>query len=171
MNWVDTLSLAAWGSGLAVGLFAGLMRVWLPLLFLMVGMGFGGALGEVIGPAFSPFIDSERGQTAAAFLVVFAAMMLFGAFITLAAFGPLTIASSLVSVIPMGATINKAGGVLLGLLFTGTFLAVVLIGLQQIPVKSVSRAIDESSIASAPLGWVDRYVASIEISDERDNFD
>ena len=45
-------------------------------------------------------------------------------------------------------------------------LSVILIALQQLAVGSVGEAIDGSSFASGPISWIDRYVASIELSDE-----
>ncbi len=163
--------LASLGTGVLMGVVAGLTRIWVPVAFLLVGVGLSGGIGDMIAPAFSLVSDSETGQTAAGFLLVFMVIMLAGAFITLALLVPLTVLSTLVPLIPMGSLINRAGGALLGLLLGVVFISVVLIGLQQIPVEAVGRALGESAFASGPIGWVDRFVASIEISKDWKNFD
>ncbi len=50
-------------------------------------------------------------------------------------------------------------------------LSIVLIDLQQYPMLAVGKAFVESSVASAPIGWVDRYITSIEISPEYNGWD
>ena len=164
MNWVDVLSIVAWGSGAAWGLSAGLMRAWVPFLFLLAGVGFAGTLGIVIGPALSWLVDSEGGQAAVAFLIVLSPMLLLGIWVTVATRKPLSVAFSLVELFPMALLFNRAGGILMGALLGCVLIAVLLLSLQQIPVNSVGAAIEESSFASGPIKWVDRYVASVEFS-------
>ncbi len=156
--------LAACLSGMSVGLLAGFLKIWLPLLFLLAGTGFAGALATAFGPSLLGFLDSENTQLAAAFLVVFAAMQVMGAVVHTLMSYPLTVASAMVSLVPMGALLNRAGGILAGLLYGCVFLSVILIALQQVPVDSIAEGMDESSYAHRPIGWVDRYVASIEIA-------
>ena len=52
----------------------------------------------------------------------------------------------------------------MGVLFPCILLSVILIGLQQIPVVAIAKGIEDSSFASGPISWVDRFVASIELS-------
>ena len=171
MNWVDVLSLAFWTIAALWGLKSGLMYAWLPFLFLLAGAGFAGALGLLIGPALFPFIDTAAGQAATGFFLVFAAFGLLGAVVTKAMRPLLMAASRLSSLSPTGALFNQGGGLLIGVLFGCILLSVVLIGLQQLPAGAVGRALDESSFAGKPVGWVDRYVASLELSHDRDHID
>ena len=149
-----------------MGLAAGLMRIWVPFVFLVAGTLFAAGLGELVGSGVFGFIESEARQELAGFFLIFAATLVVGAVIALALLVPLSIASALMSLVPMGGMVNRAGGLALGTLTGLIVVSVILIGLQQYPVASVGRAIAESSVASAPIGWVDRFVASIEISPE-----
>ena len=156
--------MVAWWSGALVGLVAGFMRGWVPFAFLLAGMGFGGTLAIVIGPGLIRFVSSESGQAAAGFFLVFFLVLLLGALVTYALRGPLTMASSLTVLFPMGFLLNRLGGLLVGVLFPCILLSVILIGLQQIPVVAIAKGIEDSSFASGPISWVDRFVASIELS-------
>ena len=95
-----------------VGLVDGFMRGWVPFAFLLAGMGFGGTLAIVIGPGLFRFVSSESGQAAAGFFLVFFLMLLLGAVITYPLRGPLTMASSLTVLFPMGFLLNRLGGLL-----------------------------------------------------------
>ena len=164
MNWVDIISLVTWGLGAAVGLVAGFIRIWPVLAFALGGTGIGGTIGYLVGPGFFGFVDSEEGRIAAAFLLVFALMVLLGAVVTHAMRGPLSIASALTAIFPLGGLLNHVGDMLGGTLLCCVFVSVILIALQQLPVPRVADALQTASIAYGPMGWVDRYVASIEIS-------
>ena len=147
------------------------MRIWVPFAFLMTAIAFGGGLSSLVGPAVFGFIESEARQELAGFFLVFAGILSVGAIIALAVWGPLSVASTLMSLVPWGGLLNRVAGLLMGTLLGLILLSVILIGLQQYPVSAVGRAIAESSVASAPIGWVDRYVASIEISSEWEDWD
>ena len=149
-----------------MGLVGGLFRIWLPILFLMSALGFASGLSILVGPRVFSFIESESRQELAGFFLIFVVMLAVGLVITRAVWHPLSIASALMSVLPGGGLLNRVGGMLLGVLSGLVLLSVVLIGLQQYPVPAVGRAIAESTVASGPIGWVDRYVASLEISEE-----
>ena len=149
-----------------MGLFAGFIKISVTFAFLLAGVGFAGGLANVIGPSFSGFLGSESSQTAAAFLVVFAAMQVLGAIVAALLRKPVSIASGLSALFPMGFLFNRGGGVMAGVLFGWISVSVFLISLQHWPVDAVGRGINESSIARGPIGWVDRYAASIEISQE-----
>ena len=168
---MDVISVVAWGSYALMGLVAGFMRVWVPLTFLLVGMGFAGGLAPLIGPGIFGFIDSESSQTVVGFFLVFGVFMLLGAVITRVLWGPLTVMSTLMELFPIGALFNRLGGLLVGTLFGCVFLSLVLMGLQQYPVNAVGRAMGESSFAVKPIGWVDRYVATLEFSTDWEDFD
>jgi hypothetical protein len=170
VNWVDFAFLIAVGSGALWGLGYGLIRVGFACGLLVASIGIACTAAFAIGPSLSWFGDTESEQTAAAFLIVFALMMVAGAFVNFLIRIPLTMATTLVSRIPVASKLNRGGGLIAGLLFGWVLLSVSLIGLQQVPVGNVGEGIDESTIASAPIGWVDRHVASIEISTERNDY-
>lgn len=166
MNWVDIISLAVWGSGALAGLAGGLFRIWVPLLFLLASLGIAGGLDVPAGSRIFFFIESESRQVLAGFFLVFLSLLGIGAFVTKAAWRLLSVGSSLTSLVPFGSLLNRVGGLLLGALTGLILVSVVLSGLQQYPVPAVGKAIAESSVASAPVAWIDRYAASIGISDE-----
>ena len=138
---------------------------------LVFSMGIAGMAALAIGPSLSWIGDSERGGAAAAFLVVFAFLIVAGAFINLLLRIPLTMASSMVSKIPVVNLLNRAGGLISGVLFGWLLISVTLIGLQQLPVGTVGKSIDAASFASGPISWADRYVASIEIASGREEYE
>ena len=171
MNWVDTISLMAWVVGAAIGLFFGFIRIWVPFAFLIAGVGFAGALAFAFGPSLSGVLETKGAQLTAAFFAVFAITQLLGAFMAYTTRHLMSIASALVSVFPMGALLNRGGGFVAGTVYGCIFVSVIFIGLYQWPVETVTRGVQESSFAQRPIGWVDRYVASIEISSDWDDFD
>ncbi len=171
MNWVDTISLTAWVVGAVAGLFFGFIRIWIPFAFLMAGVGFAGALALAFGPSLSGLLETEGAQLTAAFFVVFAISQLLGAFIAHTTRHFMSIASVLVSVAPMGALFNRTGGFAAGLVYGCIFVSVILIGMHQWPLETVTKGVQESSFAHRPIGWVGRYVASIEISSDWDDLD
>ena len=156
----------AWSVGAAIGLFYGFIRMWVPFAFLIAGVGLAGALAFAFGPSLSGVLETEGSQLKAAFFAVFVIAQLLGAFIAYTMRHLMVIASALVSVFPMGALLNRGGGVVAGPLYGCIFVSVILIGLHQWPVDTVTRGVQESSFAHMPIGWVDRYVASIEISSD-----
>lgn len=161
---MDVISLVVWVAGALMGFAAGFIRIMIPFMFVASGVGFAGALTFALGPSLFRYMETEDGQTAAAFLAVFAALQLLGGLIAYLVRRPMSIFSSLVSVFPMGSLFNKGGGLAGGIFAACVFVSVILIALQQLPVEGVGRAIEESSFAHGPIGWVDRFVAAIEIA-------
>ena len=161
---MDVISLVAWVAGASVGFAAGFIKIMIPFVFVVSGVGFAGALAFAFGPSLLRFMETGDGQTAAAFLVVFVALQLLGCLLAHLVRRPMSIFSSLVSVFPVVSLINKAGGLAGGVFAACVFVSVILIALQQLPVEGVGRAIEDSSFASGPIGWVDRFVAAIEIA-------
>ena len=164
MNWVDVISLAAWVAGASVGFAAGFIKIMIPFMFVASGVGFAGALAFAFGPSLFRYMETEDGQAAAAFLAVFVALQLLGGLIAYLVRHSMSILSSLVSVFPIGSLFNKGGGLAGGIFAACLFVSVILIALQQLPVGGVASAIEESSFAHEPIGWVDRFVAVIEIA-------
>ena len=158
--------LAAWVAGAILGLSAGILRAWIPLAFLLAGVGFAGGLGILVGHEVFSFIESEPTRELAGFFLVFAIMLVVGLFVTRAIWHPMSIATALMSIFLWGVILHRAGGLLLGVLFSTALLSVVLLGLQQYPVPAVLEGLAGSSFASSVVAWVDRYVASLEISEE-----
>lgn len=163
---MDVISLVAWVAGASVGFAAGFIKIVIPFVFVVSGVGFAGASAFALGPSVFRFMETEDGQTAAAFLAVFAALQLLGCLLAYLVRRPMSIFSSLVSVFPMVSLFNKSGGLAGGFFVACVFVSVVLVALQQLPVEGVGGAIEESSFAHGPIGWVDRFVAAIEIADD-----
>ena len=162
---MDVISLVAWVAGATVGLGSGFIRIMIPFVFVASGVGFASFLAFAFGPSLFRFMETEDGQTAAAFLAVFAAIQLVGGFIAYLVRHPMSIFSSLVSIFPTGSLFNKSVGLVGGVFVACVFVSVIFIALQQLTVEGVGRAIEESSFAHVPIGWVDRFVAAIEIAD------
>ena len=152
--------------GLAMGLAGGFLKIMLPFLFLLAGVGLAGTVSMAVGPALPEFLGGERSQTAVTFLVVLAALQVVGFVVSgLMSLG-IAAASAALSATPMGDLVNRSGGAVAGLVYGCVLLSVFLVALQQVPVESVSDAIGESSYAHRAIGWVDAYAPSIEISPE-----
>ncbi len=156
--------MAVWASGALLGYAAGMARVFLPFIFVVAGISMSSALGLLIGPLVFFFVEDTARQDVAGFFLVFAAMLFLGLFVTLSIWAVMSMATPLMSVLPMGRQINRAGGLLMGSLASLVLLAVILIGLQQYPVASVGQGLAESSFASRPVHWLDHYLPALEIS-------
>lgn len=151
--------------GLAVGLLAGFLKIMLPFLFLLAGVGLADAVSVSVGSSLPEFLGGEHSRIAIVFLVVFVILQAIGAMVSSLMRVAMTAASAAASAAPNVALLNRSAGAAAGLIYVWMFLSVFLIALQQIPVTAISEAIGESSFAHWPIGWADRFVASIEISD------
>lgn len=158
--------MVVWASGALLGYSAGMLRVFLPFVFLVSAIALASALGLLIGPLVFFFIEDAARQDVAGFFLVFAATLGVGLLVTLPMWGLLSAATPLMSVFPMGKQINRMGGLMIGTFSGLALLAVVITGLQQYPVTSVGQGMAESSFASEPVRWLDRYIATLEISPE-----
>ena len=156
--------LVACLAGLATGLVGGFFKILLPFIFLLAGVAVAGTISNAVGPALPEVLGDDHSQTAVVFLVVLAALQAAGFMLSGILSLAMMAASAAVSATPMGALFNRAGGAVAGLLYGCVFVSVFLIALQQIPVESVAEAIGDSSFAHRPIGWVDKYAPSIEIS-------
>ena len=156
--------LIAVGSGAAWGLGYGFIRVGFSLGLLIAAMGLASSAALAIGPSLSWLRDSDSERSAAAFVAVFVPLMAAGALINFLIRIPLTMATALISMVPIANKVNRAGGLIAGLLFGWVLVSVALIGLQQLPVSPVGKGLDQATFASGPIGWVDRYVAAVEIT-------
>ena len=171
MNWVDILFLIAVISGAAWGLGYGFIRIGFACGILIAAMGLAGTAAFAIGPSLSWVRDSESERSAAAFLVVFVLLMVVGAMVNFLIKIPLTMVTALVSVVPIVNKLNRGGGLIAGLLFGWILVSVALIGLQQLPVAAVGKGIEQATFASGPIGLVDRFVATIDLSPEVREYD
>ena len=163
---MDTTILVASLGGLALGLLGGFLKLLIPFLFLLAGVGVAGTVSMAVGPSLPEFLGNEHARVAIVFLVGFAALQAVGRVVAALMSIGIAAATTAVSAAPVGALLNRAGGAMAGLIYGCVLVSVLLIALQQIPVSSVSDAIRESSFAHRPIGWVDRYVAAIEIADD-----
>ena len=164
VNWVDTTMLIACLGGLAFGLLGGFLKLMIPFLFLLAGVGLAGTVSMAVGPSLPELLGEEHSREAIVFLVVFAALLAVGGVVSSIMSLGIAAATTAISVAPVGALLNRAGGAVAGLIYGCILLSVLLIALQQIPIPSVYDAVGDSSFAHRPIGWVDRYAPSIEIS-------
>ena len=165
MFLIAVISGAAWGLGY------GFIRIGFACGFLIAAMGLAGTAAFAIGPSLLWLRDSESERTAAAFLVVFVLLLVIGAIVNFLIKIPLTMVTALVSVVPIVNKLNRGGGLIAGLLFGWVLVSVALIGLQQLPVPAVGRGIEQATFASGPIGLVDRFVATIDLSPEVREYD
>ena len=163
--------MVAWVTGAAAGFAAGFVRTMIPFVFVVAGVGLAGTLAVDYGSVVFGFLDTEGSRTAALFLMVFMALQLVGSLISYLVRNPMSIVSTLVSMVPVGLPFNKGAGLAAGIVAAGIFVSVILIGLQQLPIERVGEGIRDSAIAREPMGWVDRVVAPIEISKEWQGLD
>ena len=80
----------------------------------MAGVGIAGTVAFAIGPSFPWFGESESEQTAAAFLLAFAFVMVAGAFVNFLMRIPMTLATAMVSLMPVVNLLNRGGGLIPG---------------------------------------------------------
>ena len=156
--------LAACLGGLGFGLLSGFLKMLAPIVLLAIGIWLSSAVSSAIGPRLPEFLNGEPSQTAIVFLLVFVALFAVSVKVSFLLGLAMTAATTAVSVTPMGALLNRAGGAVAGLIYGCVLLSVCLIALQQIPVDAVASAIGESSFARSPMAWVDRFIPSIELA-------
>ena len=169
VNWIDIIFILALGTGAAVGLVAGLMRVWVPFAFLMAGMGFAGGLVFAIVPEVFGSVENEARRELAVFGLAFIAFLALGALITGISWRALSFVSTLLDVVPMGILINRAGGILLGAFSSLIFLSVIMLSLQLYPYSRVAKAIDDSSFAGKAFAFVERFTTTMDFTPAQDD--
>lgn len=147
-----------------MGLLGGFIKTMIPFLLLVCGVGLAGTVAFALGPSLPEFLTEEESRMALVFLVVLTVLQLLGLMLSSLTSVATTAATTVVSATPTGALLNRGGGALAGLVYGCVFLSVFLIALQQIPVTAIADAIGEASFANRPIGWVDRYAPTVEIS-------
>jgi membrane protein required for colicin V production len=140
MNWVDIVILVVWGIAALWGLWAGLLRMLLPLLVIALGIFLASHLAEPIGNIFSPFTDKENIQTITAFVVIFIALLLVAGLVGF-------MLRAVMRFLVIFGLVDRLAGMLVGILAGFVLLSGALTAVQKYPVAGV-----EGDIHSSTLG-------------------
>ena len=154
------MSLVVWGAAALWGLKSGLMKTLIPFSFALFGLVVADSLGGLLGSSLPAIFGGGNGQALAGFFLVYAAMLVVGGALACTLRWVMSLLSTVTWALPLGIVANRGGGLLLGALTGCILLSSILFGFQRYPVAWVSDAVGESSLASAPVGWVDFYVTT-----------
>lgn len=154
MNWVDAaiiISLAVAGFW---GLSAGLIRIILPLLTLIIGLVLASRLDNQAGSLFSPLTDSEGGQRLLGFIAVFLLVFLSGGLVsTLVKAGM----RFMFFLSPIDHLLGAVAGVILGLLLVGG----ILIAQDRYPVTGIEDDVRRSVMGEFMVDKADDLIRGI----------
>ena len=140
MNWIDAVVLIGWGVTAGWGFSAGLVRIIIPLIAVIVGLALSSRIAEDVGNIFSGLTDSEATQSIAGFILIFLGLFIISA---IASFW----VGMLVRFLPLFGFANKLAGMAAGLVIGFLLLSGVLTGVQRFSDR-MDDDIDESSLGS-----------------------
>jgi len=140
MNWIDAVVLIGWGVTAGWGFAAGLVRIVIPLVAVIVGLALSSRIAEDVGNLFSGLTDSEATQAIAGFVLIFLGLFILSA---IASFW----IGMVVRFIPLAGLANKLAGMAVGLVIGFLLLSGVLTGVQRFSDR-VDDDIDESALGS-----------------------
>ncbi len=141
MNWVDIVILVVWGMTTFWGYSAGLLRILVPFISLIVGLALSSRIGDSVGELFSVVTDNENAQTIAGFLLVFGVLFIAGGILSF-------VARKALGIIPLFGFANSLAGMAVGLLIGFVLLSGVLTNIQRFPVRDYDETIDESALGA-----------------------
>ena len=140
MNWIDLAVLAVWVLTALWGFRTGLLRMFVPLVVVIVGLALSSRISDSVGNIFSSFTADENLQTIGAFTVIFLGLFIIGSLVAQAL-------KTALQFLPLFGLANGLSGAAVGIVVGFLLLSGVLTGLQRFPVGNVQEKIDES-----PLG-------------------
>ncbi len=140
MNWIDAVVLIGWGVTAGWGFSAGLVRIVIPLIAVIVGLALSSRIAEDVGNVFSVVTDNEATQAIAGFILRFLGLFIISA---LASFW----IGMVVRFIPLFGLANKLAGMAVGLIIGFLLLSGVLTGVQRFSDR-MDDDIDESALGS-----------------------
>jgi len=141
MNWVDIVILVVWGMTTLWGYSAGLLRILVPFISLIVGLALSSRIGDSVGEIFSVVTDNENAQTIGGFLLVFGVLFIAGGILSF-------VARKVLGIIPLFGFANSLAGMAVGLLIGFVLLSGVLTNVQRFPVRDYDETIDESALGA-----------------------
>ena len=140
MNWIDLAVLVVWALTALWGFRTGLLRMFVPLVVVIVGLAVSSRVSDSVGNIFSSFTANENIQTVGAFVLIFLGLFIIGSIVA----NFLRIA---LKFIPLSGLANGLAGATVGILVGFLLLSGVVTGVQKYPVGNLPETIDES-----PLG-------------------
>ncbi len=140
MNWIDAVVLIGWGVTAGWGFSAGLVRVVIPFIAVIVGLALSSRIAEDVGNLFSVVTDNEATQAIAGFVLIFLGLFIISA---IASFW----ISMVVRILPLFGLANKLAGLAVGIVIGFLLLSGVLTGVQRYSDR-MDDDIDESSLGS-----------------------
>ena len=140
MNWIDLVVIGVWGAAGLWGLMSGLLQMCIPFVSLLAALTLSSRFGASLGGVFAGFTDSEIVQKAAGFLLAFVVVFVLGSVMGF-------FVRQILNRIPVVGTVNKLGGLALGVLIGFVLLSGVLTGLQRWPIGD-----SEMVLANSALG-------------------
>ncbi len=140
MNWIDVVVLVGWGVTAGWGFSAGLVRIIIPLIAVIVGLAVSSRIAEDVGNLFSVVTDSEATQAIAGFVLIFVGLFIISAILSFWV-------GMVVRFIPLFGFANKLAGMAVGLIIGFLLLSGVLTGVQRYSDR-MDDDIDESPLAT-----------------------
>ncbi len=140
MNWIDAVVLIGWGVSAGWGFSAGLVRVVIPFIAVIVGLALSSRIAEDVGNIFSVVTDSEATQAVAGFVLIFLGLFIISA---IASFW----IGMVIRFLPLFGLANKLAGMAVGIIIGFLLLSGVLTGVQRFSDR-MDDDIDESALGS-----------------------
>jgi uncharacterized membrane protein required for colicin V production len=140
MNWIDAIVIIAWILTALWGFSAGLIRIVIPLVAVIVGLAVSSRIAEDVGNIFSGLTDSEGAQTIGGFVLIFLGIFIISAIVSFW-IGMVT------RFLPMFGILNRTAGMAAAIVIGFLLLSGVLTGVQKFSDR-VDDDIDESALGS-----------------------
>ena len=142
MNWIDLVVLAVWALAVGWGFTAGLIRMVIPLVTVIVGLAVSSRIADSVGNVFSSFTDNEDYQTIGGFILVFVGLFIVGSIMGF-------ILRTALRFIPLTGLAEKLAGLAAGLVLGFVLLSGVLTGVQKHPFNDeLVEDIDDSALGA-----------------------
>ncbi|PKB77791.1 MAG: hypothetical protein BZY88_20680 [SAR202 cluster bacterium Io17-Chloro-G9] len=140
MNWIDLAVLVVWALTALWGFRTGLLRMFVPLVVVILGLAVSSRVSDSVGNIFSSFTANENIQTIGAFVLIFLGLFIIGSIVG-------QFLRTALQFVPLFGLANGLAGAAVGVVVGFLLLSGVLTGVQRFPVANLQETIDES-----PLG-------------------
>ncbi len=155
MNWIDAVVLVVWGITALWGFSAGLVRLAISLLLVIVGLALSSRIAGDVGGMFSGLTDNEGAQTVGGFILIFLGVSIIGA---VASFWIGTILRFL----PIFGLANRLGGLAVGVIIGFLLLSGILTGAQRFTDRT-DDDIDESALGTFMADHFDVVIRGVKL--------
>lgn len=140
MNWIDAVVLLVWVVMALWGFSAGLIRIGLSLVAVIIGLVVSSRIAEDVGNIFSGLTDSEGAQAVGGFVLIFLGLFIISAIVGFWA-------GMILRFIPLFGLANRVTGLAAGIIIGFLVLSGLLTGVQKFSDR-VDDDIDESALGS-----------------------